>query len=195
MLHFMPGGWKVEPAVGTMPEKVASAFAEKVGKLVGVVYTPLIYCGSQVVNGTNHMILCMGETRADQPAKFISKIVLNEDLEGGTFNLQLIEQITPNAVEGVNGSWVFTPSAEDLPEQAKKALTKVFNDLDGGKYEMLLYCGSQTVSGTNYMFICKGTSIPDPASETEQPPVSFIVKLVILTTSDDKISMTIERII
>lgn len=59
----VPGGWEITEAAKNyptcnLPEQVASAFSKVTMNLVGGKFEPLMYLATQVVNGTNHMILC-----------------------------------------------------------------------------------------------------------------------------------------
>ena len=56
----MVGTWKIpemEPV--KLPEMAATAFADVIRGLIGATYIPVLYCGEQVVNGTNYMIICI----------------------------------------------------------------------------------------------------------------------------------------
>lgn len=55
----IPGGWEIaEMQPGLLPEKVASAFSEVTSSLIGAKYVPVLYCGQQIVHGSNHMVIC-----------------------------------------------------------------------------------------------------------------------------------------
>ena len=55
----MVGTWKLaEMQPATLPEKVASVFADVTSHLLGAKYIPVLYCGEQVVQGMNYMIIC-----------------------------------------------------------------------------------------------------------------------------------------
>lgn len=184
MLELNAGGWKINPAVGKMPEKSATAFQQVVGSLIGVKYTPLIHCGEQVVNGTNHMIISLGEMSTNPPTKFLAKIILNESPDG-KFSLVSIEPITANAFDCCRGGWDLNPT-ENVPEHAKNAFEAAVHGLCGANYEILMYCGSQVVAGMNYLFICKGTSVT-------KEPVDFIAKVIINVAMN--VTLTIEKIV
>ncbi len=81
------GGWSITtdalkyPACN-LPEQVASAFSEVTTGLVGAKYEPLMYLATQVVNGTNHMILCR-ETLSDANHTVkVSTMILNIPTSG-----------------------------------------------------------------------------------------------------------------
>lgn len=97
-LGILTGGWYVEVAVGSLPEKVATGFGEVFQEIVGAQYTPLVYCGSQVVCGTNYMIICEQTLTTNPPEKHVVKVVIHESLpeEGqimGEFSLLYVETI------------------------------------------------------------------------------------------------------
>ncbi len=59
----MRGGWKITEAAMdyptcSLPEHVATAFSEAMAGLLGAKYEPLMYAATQIVSGSNHMILC-----------------------------------------------------------------------------------------------------------------------------------------
>ena len=52
----MLGTWEIaKMKKSSLPEKVASGFSEATKNLKGAEYRPVLYCGKQVVAGTNHM--------------------------------------------------------------------------------------------------------------------------------------------
>ncbi len=86
------GGWKATPAVDKMPERVATGFGDAFASLVGATYTPVIYCGSQIVNGTNYMIICLSTKTTNPPTEGVAKVILNESPEG-EFTIVSIEDL------------------------------------------------------------------------------------------------------
>lgn len=81
------GGWLItKDALNyptcNLPEQVASAFSKVTMDLIGTKYEPLMYLATQVVNGTNHMILCR-ETLSDANHTVkVSTMVLNIPTSG-----------------------------------------------------------------------------------------------------------------
>lgn len=77
----MTGAWKLaemEPCA--LPEKVATGFTEAFEGLVGAHYIPVLYCGEQLVHGTNHMLICKQTLVTQPPAEHLVKVILNEPL-------------------------------------------------------------------------------------------------------------------
>lgn len=81
------GGWTITKEAQNyptcnLPEQVASAFSKDTIDLIGAKCEPLMYLATQVVNGTNYMILCR-ETLSDiNHTVKISTMVLNIPTSG-----------------------------------------------------------------------------------------------------------------
>ena len=57
---MMLGSWNYDDVKGcNLPQKAQSAFTEVTSELVGADYEPVLYAGSQVVNGVNYCILAL----------------------------------------------------------------------------------------------------------------------------------------
>lgn len=77
------GGWNIDEMKGvTLPQKAQSAFTAVTGGLVGADYTPVLYVGSQVVNGTNHCILAKQTIITATPEVRLVKMIINVDTKG-----------------------------------------------------------------------------------------------------------------
>ena len=73
------GGWDISSLKPcTLPQKAASAFANVMGGLVGAEYSPVLYVGSQMVNGINHCIIAIQTLTVPNPEKRLVKLVINE---------------------------------------------------------------------------------------------------------------------
>lgn len=81
------GGWEITNdalnyPVCNLPEDLASVFSKVTKDLIGAKYEPLMYLSTQIVSGTNHMILCR-ETLSDaEHTVKISTIILNVPASG-----------------------------------------------------------------------------------------------------------------
>ena len=73
------GGWDLSALKScALPQKAASAFAAVTGGLVGAEYMPVLYVGSQQVNGTNHCIIAVQTLITANPEKRLVKMIINE---------------------------------------------------------------------------------------------------------------------
>lgn len=80
-----PGAWELaEMQAAPLPEKVASAFSEVTSSLIGAKYVPVLYCGQQIVHGSNHMIICEQTISAKDAPKHIVTMVINISEQGNT---------------------------------------------------------------------------------------------------------------
>ncbi len=76
-------GWDISELKGcNLPQKAQSAFTAVMGGLVGADYQPVLYVGSQRVNGTNYCILALQTILTANPEKRLVKVVINVDLKG-----------------------------------------------------------------------------------------------------------------
>lgn len=87
----------------------------------------------------------------------------------------------------VCGGWHINPEIVDDNTQIPQEYLDIFNEavegIDGVGYMPLLYCGSQLVSGYNYMFIARKTHILPT-------PVYKVVNLVIYKPFGEKATIT-----
>ena len=81
----IPGGWDyVKMSACALPEDVASAFSQTLGRLMGAEYVPVLYCGKQVVEGTNYLLICQ-QTLVTKPRTIhMVKVILYKPLENET---------------------------------------------------------------------------------------------------------------
>lgn len=131
-----------EKVVSRLPQEVASGIGI-VAEANGVDYTPLFYVGTQVVNGTNHWLVC--RKTKDGQKSFVNVI----------FN------IPPGSIGGVGATLVReeTPDQVKLSDEAQEAFnfiqTRIFPDF---AMQVLVEMGTQIVKGTNYhLVVTRGT--------------------------------------
>ena len=73
--------------------------------------------------------------------------------------------------------------AVNIPEDASKAFTSATAEYTGLSLEPIALLGTQVVSGTNYMFLCKGTT-------TTANPTTSLKIVVVYNDLDNKSSVT-----
>ena len=76
-----------------LPQKLATAFANVMDGLVGATYTPVFYAGTQIVNGTNHMLFCIQNLVTAKPESHLVKMIINEKNNGKEASIVSIETI------------------------------------------------------------------------------------------------------
>ena len=159
----MVGAWKVKPVVGGMPEKVATAFTDVLGKLVGAEYTPIAYLGSQVVNGVNHAILAEQLLVTGKDTKNVVLIVLNEREE--KFTIANIERVVEGG-DGLGGTAIDVKT--EIPAEAKEAFDAVLGGNVGTTIKPFALLATQVTKGINYVFAAKVSPVvanPEPSVE------------------------------
>ena len=98
MSNVKAGGWELaEMQSCSLPEKVASGFSAVSQSLVGATYVPVLYVGTQVVHGVNHMLICKQIWAAAGAPEQLVKMVLNQNIDDGSlvgkWSVVSIEQI------------------------------------------------------------------------------------------------------
>ena len=150
----MIGTYDINVQVGKLPQKVASYFDETMSKLLGAIYTPVAYLGSQLVNGKNHAILCEQTVITGTDTKNAVVVIVNEKDEG----LSLVS-INPVLVSGGSLGGVNVDITTNIPDDAQAAFDTMFSQFVGSKVTPFALLGTQTVHGTNYFFLAEMSAI------------------------------------
>ena len=163
------GGWELfDNKKNVLPEDVQASFDKASETFTGSELKPVAYVASQVVAGTNYMILCEAATTTEQPKTSYQMVIVYADLEGKAEITQMKEFDLTAYVEGdsteisaekLAGGW---EPAEDrssvvIPQEAKDVFDKAVENLDGNELEPMALLGTQVVAGTNYAFLCFST--------------------------------------
>lgn len=146
------GGWNIVNVPATsLPEALESAVTDLFGgKKLGASYVPIWYVGTQLVNGTNHMLICKQTKQVKDAETHIVAVVINipaGDVRGE--KASIVEVI--NDAELIEGT---TPDM-NLLENFKKATEKLL----GVDYTPVLFLGQQVVRGTNYSFVAEAKTV------------------------------------
>jgi hypothetical protein len=144
------GSWDIKVHVGGMPQKLASAFGEVMGALVGAQYTPIAYVGSQLVNGTNHAILCEQVLTTGKDTTNIVMVIINE--RDGVFALAGIDRLVEQG--GALGGIKIDVQTE-IPAEILKEFDSAREGYVGAKITPKVYLGSQIVKGANRIFFAE----------------------------------------
>lgn len=137
--------WKVDLKVGSLPEKVATAFGNL--DLAGAEYTPIAYLGSQLVNGTNHAVLAEQLVTTGKDTKNIVLMIFNE--KGMDCTLVNIERVLETG--GEDGGVVIDVETE-LPADAKAVFDSAMKGFVGGAITPFAYLGTQITTGTDFIY-------------------------------------------
>ena len=162
------GGWTIaENAAADLPEDVQTAFDKAYEQFTGSDLKPVAYIASQVVAGTNYMILCEETTVSEEPVTSYKMVTVYADLQGNAEFTSISDfdyvpytdrenmEMTPG---NLAGGWSVPEDAAGsaIPDDAKEAFEKSAA-FDGIDIVPLALLGKQIVAGTNYAFICKST--------------------------------------
>ena len=163
------GGWELfDNKTNVLPEDVQASFDKASETFTGSELKPVAYVASQVVAGTNYMILCEADTTTEQPKTSYQMVIVYADLEGNAEITQIKEFDLTEYTDGNNteisaeqlaGGWQVAEdrSSVVIPQEAKDVFDKAAGNLDGNELEPMALLGTQVVAGTNYAFLCFST--------------------------------------
>ncbi len=167
------GGY-TDAASPVVPDDVKAVFDKAAATLTGVGYEPVAYLGSQVVAGTNHLLLCKATPTTAEPKTTYALVTLFEGLNGEAEITDIsnsdVEAPAPADAENPMAGAYAEPATPEVSPEAQKALTAALEGLDGATYEAKALLGTQVVSGTNYLMLCKIT----PVTQNPQPHYSIV---------------------
>ena len=167
------GGYTIKVATGAMPQKVATGWGKVFENMVGAKYEPIAYLGSQVVNGTNHVILAVQKLIYKEDITSIVLVVLNEkpgDVTGDTFSIVEISNLLSNG--GKLGGLVIDPKT-DIPAEAKAVFDKHFAGFLGAANKPFALLATQMVRGGAYVFAVESTMVVSPSASKDGTPKSI----------------------
>lgn len=165
----MAGGWEIyDNEANVLPEGIQAAFDKATETFTGSELKPVAYVASQVVAGSNYMILCEATTTTETPSTSYQMVIVYADLNGNAEITQMKEFDFAAYTEGDNsdisteklaGGWEIAEdrSSVVIPQDAKDAFDKAAENLDGNELEPMALLGTQIVAGTNYAFLCFST--------------------------------------
>lgn len=173
------GGWEIGEAgaAAELPKAVDKAFRKATKELDGNDLEPAAYIGSQVVAGSNYMILCRSTSVTENPETKLQMAVIYADLDGGAKLTSLEDFDVTKYTQGegtldsktLAGGWFVPDDAcgSEIPKEAAAAFDKAAETVDWSwsKVTPLAFLGSQVVAGTNYALLCKADS-PDDSPST-----------------------------
>jgi hypothetical protein len=139
------GGWDLcSVPANTLPEQVATAVVAINMNLFGASYYPIRLVGTQVVNGTNYLLIAK-EVQATQTKN--TNIVM------------LTINIPADDITGEKATIVNVSQSATLPAEVQDAFDESIGLLHGVNYTPLLYVGYQVVKGLNYYIVCEAVGV------------------------------------
>lgn len=176
------GGWTpYTEYVQLLDENDKVLFEEAMEGLVGVKYTPVQLLATQVVSGTNYAFLASAENVSTEADKGFAIVTIYKNLEGKTEVLAInrIDIADVKTLDNVNdpnvvGGWTCTDIGKvaGISAEGEAAISKALEGFTGVNLKPIVLLGTQLVSGTNYMFLCRGNTV------TENPVTSLYVTVV-----------------
>ena len=136
-------------------------------KLFAIILSGLIICSFAACGQNNASSQSSTEAATTAAEAETSASEGGDVIAGGITDAE--SPVEPDEVNPIAGGYTEPETPEVTPE-AQKALTKALEGLDGAQYEAKALLGTQIVSGTNYMLLCKIT----PVTANPQPHYSIV---------------------
>ena len=149
------GGWDSTQSM-EITDEIRAMVEQATANMVGAKYTPVAYIGRQIVNGTNHRILCKIAPVTPDAVETYAIVTIYEDLEG---NVEITE-IQNSEAEAIGGGPLGGWTEElGVTEASTAALDKAMESWTGASFKQITCLGTQIVSGTNYCLLCEITPV------------------------------------
>jgi len=163
------GGWGDAQSI-EVSDEIKTMFDKLNETLTGAQLYPIAYLESQIVAGTNHLVLCKEiPSLYDDALASYALVTVYEDLDGNAEVTQILESgVTapvPYDPENPMAGAYAEPTTYEVTDEAKAALEKACETLAGAEYEAKALLATQIVAGTNYQLLCKTTAtVPNAES-------------------------------
>lgn len=171
-----------------LPKIASKAFKNATKKYTGETLEPVALLGTQVVNGTNYMILCKSVTATAEPVTSYKIVVVYNSLKDKAsiksvkdfdvkkyFNKEI--NLDNEVLEG--GYTVYNKVTTNIAEEELKIFNTASETLTGATYLPITVLGKQD---KNYAYLTVGTAtVPDAISN---------ISVVTVTNNDNKIEIS-----
>lgn len=154
------GGWGDSSSIAVSDE-VAKMFDKINETLTGAYYVPIVYLSSQVVAGTNHLVLCKeipSLINYDALGTYVI-VTVYEDLDGNAEITQVLHSSMtapqPYDPDNPTAGGYGEPKSYEPTDEAKAALEKAVASTTDLSYEPVALLGTQIVAGKNYRMLCR----------------------------------------
>lgn len=149
------GGWgAVESPVVT--DDLKAVVKKACDGLDGETYIPVVNVASQIVAGTNHLILCKTVPASADGSSVYALVTIYEDLEGNAEITAVAKSTMEAPVDGLMGGWT-EPETPEVTPQAKAAFDQAKKAFDTESFDPIALVATQLVSGTNYALLCESS--------------------------------------
>lgn len=171
----MTGTWLVEVSK-ELPQKVASAMAELSETLIGAEYEPIVYLGSQVVNGTNHAVLAKQTILTGRDSTNVVLLIFNE--KPGDMKLTLVS-IDRVLCSGKPLGGLKVEVIKELDDELLDIFHKGLEGYVGARYTPIVFLGSQVSKGVDYIYVVHLSAMgPNDRDEVALVAINPVVKSV-----------------
>ena len=150
------GGWTFADSP-VVTEEQKALLEKALEGLVGAEYTPVAYIASQLVAGTNHLMLCRVKPIVPAPNAIekYALVYIYEDLQGNVTLDKVVDSgaWTYLSDEAQPGGWYET--SPELSDELRAAFEQATENYIAAKLTPLAVVAEQVVAGKNYRYFCQ----------------------------------------
>lgn len=152
-----------------MTPHMSSLVEKATENMTGATYEPVAYLASQVVAGTNHLILCKVTTATQEGITTFDLVTIYEDLDG---NVEIIEvdssDIEVDIEVDIDGLGAYQSVSDmTITNELQASFDQATEGMTGADYQLVAVLAEQVVAGTNSLILVEVTP------STEKPETSY----------------------
>ena len=172
------GGWTIteDDFSAVMDNEANDALEAALEGYTGMTFEPIALLGTQVVAGTNYMILCRGTAVVPDATPALKVVTVyagvdgsNEILNVADFDLGELEESADAADaehEDLAGGWTYAElPVANYDAEAEKAFSAAMEGLVGATYDVSAVLGTKVTNGTEYAYLCNETRADADATQ------------------------------
>ncbi|MGT2910839.1 hypothetical protein ACVR1I_03865 [Streptococcus cameli] len=133
--------------------------------MTGATYEPVAYLASQVVAGTNHLILCKVTTASQEEVTTFDLVTIYEDLDG---NAEIIEVDSSDIEVDIDGLGAYQSVSDmTITNELQDSFDQATEGMTGADYQLIALLAEQVVAGTNSLILV------EVSPSTEKPESTY----------------------
>ena len=158
------GGWQLT-ASPVVTEEVRGLLDKALEGYTGAGFEPVAYVATQVVAGTNHLLVCRTAPVVPGAIETWALVTLYQDLEGNVTISDVQNSGVETYVNGLMGGWQL-PESPVISADLANSIEKALEGFTGSKVTPVALLSQQVVAGMNYKLLAQVSPVsqdPKPA--------------------------------
>ena len=166
------GGWQLT-ASPVVTDDVQALLDKALEGYTGAGFKPVAYVATQIVNGTNHLLVCRTAPVIPDATSTWALVTVYEDLDGNVTIGNVQNSGVETYVNGLMGGWQI-PDSPVISTDLANSFEHAMEGFTGSKIEPVALLSTQLVSGTNYKLL----ALVSPVSSEPKPAWALVTVYV-----------------